>query len=384
VRGSRFVGKNVSRHHLSHQRSSQGPQAYLALSSKKEGLHLKYSILLLVLFLSSCDSTPGAYEPNSIGPTRTEVAASLQPIEVPLQSDWVEQGEILATGSPGQWDVRMWGMITPCSVIKKDGTFFLYYIGADGNRADGGPAHRKLGVATSEDGVNFTKSGGPIISHQVGVAPNDESGVFSAGAFVESDGEVVLYYGAMEELSPGEVDGDVRCAVSQNGLDFTDLGDVFRASDEETNGTDELFAIGAFRDAGGSYNVYYWSQGGGFGRKVSLAKGNTRTSFQTHTLIQALASQPNITGGDRVQLSDTDWLVPIGVLPLPYKIQMRVTQDFVDLSSLARTYTFSNMGNVVFFFDRDTSTWYLYYGNDMSGGVRLKTYQLPVNTGAPE
>ena len=42
------------------------------------------------------------------------------------------------------------------SIVKKDGTYYLYYAGSDGPRGDSGPAHRAIGVATSTDGVSVS------------------------------------------------------------------------------------------------------------------------------------------------------------------------------------------------------------------------------------
>ena len=54
---------------------------------------------------------------------------------IPEQDDWVEQGVALTAGSEGTWDVRFYGQISPGTVLKKDGTYFLYYVGADGDRS---------------------------------------------------------------------------------------------------------------------------------------------------------------------------------------------------------------------------------------------------------
>ena len=78
-----------------------------------------------------------------------------QQVELPAQPDWQYQGVVIRPGNTGTWDVRLSGMITPCAVVKKDDTYFLYYLGADGNRTeaynnDGGPRHRALGIALAK------------------------------------------------------------------------------------------------------------------------------------------------------------------------------------------------------------------------------------------
>ena len=115
----------------------------------------------------------------------------------PQQSKWENHGIVLQPGPPGSWDVRLEGAISPATAIKKGNTYFLYYVGADGDRStDGGPRHRALGVAISTDGIHFTKyAKNPIITYLP--HNNEEEGVFSAGATLNIDGNIILYYGAM-------------------------------------------------------------------------------------------------------------------------------------------------------------------------------------------
>lgn len=105
-------------------------------------------------------------------------------IQFPKQADWTDHGVSMQTGITGAWDVRLGGAISPSTVVKKNGIYFLYYIGADGNRStDGDARHRKLGVATSTDGINFTKySGNPVITFlpHKGSSREEEEGVFTA------------------------------------------------------------------------------------------------------------------------------------------------------------------------------------------------------------
>ncbi len=122
--------------------------------------------------------------------------ATLPEVAIPKPSDWIESGVVLESGSSGSWDTRLFGQISPCTVVKKDGRFYLYYVGASGDGAtDGGPKDRALALATSTNGIHFAKySGNPVITHQpVG---NVEEGVFSAAATASKDGSLLLYYGA--------------------------------------------------------------------------------------------------------------------------------------------------------------------------------------------
>ncbi len=117
---------------------------------------------------------------------------------IPSQIDWSVPQVVLEPGATGSWDVLLNGAISPAAVVKKDGTYFLYYIGADGFRStDGDARHRALGVATSTDGIHFTKyTGNPILTYLPNA--NEEEGIFSAGATLDLADNVMLYYGAMD------------------------------------------------------------------------------------------------------------------------------------------------------------------------------------------
>ena len=72
-----------------------------------------------------------------------------EPPSVPSESDWIDIGRVLSPGGSGAWDKHLGddgtgtlGMASPSALIKKDGTYFLYYLGADGVRStDGGVRH---------------------------------------------------------------------------------------------------------------------------------------------------------------------------------------------------------------------------------------------------
>jgi hypothetical protein len=136
----------------------------------------------------------------------TAIAASgkdnFPKVAIPRADEWSREQVVLAAGSEGSWDARLYGQISPCTVVKKNGTWFLYHIGADGDRTtDGGPANRALGVATSKDGIHFKKfEGNPVLTHQP--QNNQEEGVFSAGSVLDKNGDILLFYGATLASNP--------------------------------------------------------------------------------------------------------------------------------------------------------------------------------------
>jgi len=223
-----------------------------------------------------------------IGVKTAPVTKTGDEADIPEDADWTDQGTIISPGGAGSWDVRLTGALSPCTLVKKGDTYFLYYIGADGNRSfDGGPRHRALGVATSPDGLNFTKYGGnPILTF----LPHngEEEGIFSAGAFLDDNGEIVLYYSALDNAGvPETVNGDVRLAVSSNGLDFSDQGEVLSHDDSGVaDYGDELFSVGSFRE-GDTFYVYYTSHLW----HLCLAQGSARNNIDGNT-------QRVLTAGD--------------------------------------------------------------------------------------
>jgi hypothetical protein len=92
---------------------------------------------------------------------------------------FVDQGVVMEAGPPGSLDVRLHGMISPCRVWA-DGNDVLQmtYVGADGDRPDGGPAHRRLLLADSHDGGASWEEQG--LDKEWSPQGNAEEGVFSA------------------------------------------------------------------------------------------------------------------------------------------------------------------------------------------------------------
>jgi hypothetical protein len=296
---------------------------------------------------------------------------------IPAQADWTDHGLVLPPGPPGSWDQRLGGQISPCAVVKKGGTFFLYYIGADGDRSgDGGPRHRALGVATSPDGFSFSKyDGNPIIAF----LPNndEEEGIFSCAATLDSNDDVVLYYGAMTSSSPGSVNTDVRLAVSNDGFGFDDLGVVVDHGDPSVWGFgDEVGPLGAF-SANGVWHVYYGSFSGYETRwDLGLAWGPSRDNLPDTQAV--LTSGSYIIGGtDAVWLdSETIALFIVRDFDLWF-VEVRTAS--VDspglLSEPVQIYDFPDFTHATVFLDKDTDTWfmYYYYGDDQFPEIHLKT-----------
>lgn len=307
---------------------------------------------------------------------------------IPRQSDWLDRGNVLSAG-PSAWDVRLGGMISPATVIKKDGKFFLYYIGADGDRStDGGPRHRALGVATSTDGIRFQKySGNPILMFLPN--QNEEEGIFSAGSTLDRQGNIVLYYGAMNAGSKTstQVTSDVRVALSGDGLRFRDTGVVLSYHDHKVWGRgDELFPLGAFHTHG-KWHVYYTAKSG-------MRRRLTDRLLRRNPIYWNLGIA---SGVDPEKLSDSMGVITHGsyvigggdVVRLHQdKVALFLVRDFTDtiievrgastrrpdiLTEPIQVYRFHDLSHATTFLDTETNTWFMYYLARSETHIKVKT-----------
>lgn len=221
----------------------------------------QFASLALVLPLLACSG------PEPVRPLQ---------VAVPAPADWTDHGEIIQAGAAGAWDHRTTGALSPSALIEVPGgfgaftedTYLLYYIGASGDRADGGPAYRKLGMATSVDGRHWTKhENNPVLAF----APQPdhvnayEAGVFSAAAWYDADEQkIYLLYGAMTPSGATTVDIAVRLATSTDGYRYTDQGEIIPANGPgwpHAGGRDaETFPVGVWRTREGEWLVWYSSK----------------------------------------------------------------------------------------------------------------------------
>ena len=288
-------------------------------------------------------------------------------IQIPKQSDWTLQGTALTAGAPGSWDLRFHGQISPSSVIKKDGVYYLYYVGADGNRStDGGPSHRSLGVATSTDGINFTKHpGNPVITHLP--HNNQEEGIFSAGTTLAANGDIILVYGAIwaANSTTESVQSHVALATSSDGLNFTDHRYVLSWNDNNVWGYgDELFGVGTFY-GNGNWHVYYIAKGSQGSWKLAIGTGPDLDNLTTTSGV-ITSGDFVIGGGDPVFLSD-DKIALFNVRKSDKAyIEVR-TADVSSpgqLSAPVRSYDTFPYAHATVFLDKESDTWFLYQATD--------------------
>lgn len=308
-------------------------------------------------------------------------------IKIPAVAEWTDQGVVLHSGNAGSWDARLTGMLNPCTLIKKNGTYFLYYLGASGNRTtDNGPAFRALGVATSTDGRRFVKYGGnPILRHQP--HHNQEEGIFSAGSTLDEQGDIVLHYGAIwaGDSTTESVRSYIALATSGDGFTFNDKGYILGWDDRRVWGYgDELSPIGSFR-ANARWYVYYIAKGSHVPLwSLGLAWGAVAGSLP-HT--KAAVAETNFVagGGDPVLLGN-------GKLALfvSHRDSSRETEvwtaplsDPARLSGPVETYRFERrVYGLTVFLDEASGKWLMYYLSDHGRAIRLMTAPVTYAAGS--
>lgn len=310
--------------------------------------------------------------------------------DIPNENDWNDIKTVIYPGSKGSWDCRLEGMISPCAMVKKNNTYFLYYIGSDGNRGyphtDNGPRHRALGVATSTDGLNFTKySKNPIVTYSP--TGNDEEGVFSAGIVLDDNGDVVIYYGAMKSpnASSTVVSSDVRVVTSHDGYRFTNDTKVLSHTDSNVWGHgDELFPLGALKHNGVWY-VYYTVVASGIRWVLGVAWGNTKTNLTNSKEFYKTSSYYTKGGCDPVPLNSSEFAMFIGqdngrnvehidIKKVKYSDPTKIYSSVV-------TYNMDTCsGHVVY---NDGPKWFMYYRRDPDNQLKVRTagssQEFPIN-----
>jgi hypothetical protein len=303
----------------------------------------------------------------------SELSADLL-TQVPRQEDWVDYGPILEGGGEGEWDFMFAGD-TPASMVKKDGIYYFYYIGADGYRSfDGGPRHRSIGVATSEDGINYQKyAANPIMRHSP--LNGEEEGANSAGLTLDDNGVFVMYYGGA--IGPRDlINADGRLALSTDGFKFEDQGIVLNRKNPFLYGFgDEIFPVAAFQHEG-KWNVYYQPNGALNERTLGLAWGSRMDWLPRSigVLDERSGGKPVGTWGNVVWLSKDRIALFIQRLWWPDTfVEVRTASADAPhwLSEPLVRYDFPNLKRGTAFFDADTNTWFMIY-NQFDRFWRLK------------
>ena len=290
-------------------------------------------------------------------------------VAIPKAEEWSREQVVLEAGPRGSWDARLYGQISPCTVLKKKGTYFLYYVGADGNRTtDGGPAHRALGVATSIDGIHFKKfERNPILTHQP--HDNQEEGVFSAGSILDKNGNILLYFGAT--LASNSFTESVQCnagfVTSKDGFHFKNQRYIFTWDEPRVWGHgDEVSPIGAYK-YGDKYNVYYIAKSGQVSWGLGVAIGDSPSKFNLFNKVQD-EKRVIIGGCDPIRISEERIAIfmvkdfdtnTIEIMTAPVEHPEKLTGPVREYHMFRPNYRHTTI-----YLDRERKIWFMYQSSD--------------------
>lgn len=278
---------------------------------------------------------------------------------VPNKGDWSpEITAISPNPNPGTWDHILWGAASPSTMVKFNGTYFLYYIGAEGDTGDPeyNPIRRSLGVATSSDGVHFTKFGSnPIVTYTTTSGTIPEEGVGGATAIVVGS-TIHLYYAAIRSTGGDLVDLDIRYRKSTDGYNFTNDTLVYSSPG------DEYAPLGVTYD-GNVWSVYI---------KGPLTNGKGSISRLSGTSPVNLSSKTSVTsttfggGGNANYISNNVFVVHLDRRESTEdKFQvLTINTSLPDaISEPLFSYTFGSYGDhatPATFKDDARGTWFMY------------------------
>ncbi|MBU0846630.1 family 43 glycosylhydrolase, partial [Patescibacteria group bacterium] len=142
---------------------------------------------------------------------------------------WHDDCPILTVGAGGEWDDTS---LAGGSVIKVGDTYYLYY---SARTALG--TSWAIGVATSPDGVNFTKYAGNPILQNAALDPEEDIYIWSP---------IVLYYeGVFYMYYTGRYTPNKECirlATSSDGFTFTKQGTMLSPDDADAEAWENNWA----------------------------------------------------------------------------------------------------------------------------------------------
>src|SRR5688572_7737697 len=343
--------------------------------------NLYFRLGMVVLFCTfsvvGCSNLPPMQheETQTLGVTQTPVIQAPESnIRIPAQSDWVDYGIVFEAGAPGEWDLYLWGGFA-FSVIKNDGTYYLYYQGSSDYRTefDETVLWRAIGVATSKDGIHFTKyEGNPILTwfpNQMG-----EEGAVSSGITLGEQGDTFLFYGANTHESPITVNADVRVATSLDGFNFTDLGVVLNHMDKSVWGSgDELFSVDAIYDSG-QWIVYYIPNGTAESGLLGVAYGHQYNKLDQSSAVTSGGKPISVWGtAGHVKLDQDIYALMLNnVREQRTEVRLLSLQTPNILSQPVAVYDFDEVQQAVFLLDEENETWFMYYRTIVNSyGVKL-------------
>ncbi len=112
---------------------------------------------------------------------------------------WNKQGKVLDTGNSGSWDSIM---LSDFGIVKStSGTYYLFYSGSkDGTNANDSQNY-DIGLATSTDGITWTKSTSNPVLTRGGAGSFDETSAMAPSVLM-SGNFVAMWYHGLNKVNP--------------------------------------------------------------------------------------------------------------------------------------------------------------------------------------
>lgn len=309
-------------------------------------------------------------------------AASLDDVQVPASGDWsLDTSDILLPGAAGDWDERFpHGVCGP--VLDVDGTWHFYYIGSGGDRSsDGGPAERAVGLTTASTlGGSWSKSASnPVIPWStLQNNADEEEGAWRVAGLVDTDGTVCLYVCDLVG-SGGNVNGDIRLFTSSDGVSFTDQGIVIAWDDASFIGDDELGPMGAWRDDGGTYHLFYTTGADSNIWEYVHASGPARDTFDFDETALDGANGNWGHATDPIEKSDTELVHFVGDNNGDFFAYTGPRSDPGNFGSAVQTYTGLSSDQFAVVLDRANSQWVGFFTTGTQGdSTGVDRYTAPM------
>ena len=365
------------------------------VSSPQRGKYFLLTFLLLIAGFSIMFLLEGKddmlFSAFSEIPFISNTSIPVGGIAIPEQSEWVDYGSVFEAGLEGDWDYLLYGGFT-VSVVKKDGVFYLYYQGASGYRTspDETVTGRAIGVATSQDGTDFTKAeDNPVLTWSPN--GNGEEGAVSAGTALDANENIIIHYGANSEINDSLVSADVRAAVSSDGRNFKDLGAVIQHDDPAIWGSgDEIYPILSIHE-NDQWIVYYIPNGVVESGWLGVAWGEDLDNFSKSSWTRSWLLPVKGWGtGSYAEISPGIYAIFINnIRKGTIRAYLMSPENPARLSLPVRTYRFGEVKQACIYLDKEAKTWFMFYRADDYYGVKMTPAQvvgqstLPVPSSLP-
>ncbi len=309
-------------------------------------------------------------------------------------SGWTERGIVLQGNTGTAWEEK--GDIGLAGVSKVGGTYYMHYVsGFDGcwnSAAD--VNHQSLGLATSTNGINFTKhSGNPVLKpHNFVPVSSHEEGIRTGYIhYLPSKGKFYGYFGVE---SPGgsqtcnfggggqcgcniEVDARVFLATSVNGTNWNVVGPV---SGSYAQSGHEVYASGWVTN-GSTFGLYITKAQGGKNKHASI--GSNPLSLSQLGTVSALSW--GHAGLDAYLHDDNNTITLIynpqgGTHPgTSNDYTYFATTHLNDMTTIQNERVVDSTGEFQNKIFRDGNEWKWYYSEDPGWGnhtIRLRTHPI--------